>query len=604
MFRLFRFSMLRRLSRILGLALFIGGAATEAPAMTLAKNGVSRAVVVVADDASEPEQYAARELACFLKEVTGCALPLVSQAQQSVPRLLVGPGAARLADPGFSTEDLGREGLVIRTVGNDLILAGGRPRGTLYAVYTFLEDHVGCRWWTPDASTIPHKPSLELAPLNVRFVPRLEHRDPFCLTSFDGDWAARNKCTGHDTRLEAHHGGKNVMEGFVHTFYRLLPPDKYFADHPEWFSLIDGERTHKRGQLCLTNEEMRRELIKNLTERLRSNPADVQASVSQNDGYNGRCECPKCKAIDDEEGSPAGSMLRFVNAVAADIEDEFPGAAISTLAYCYTRKPPRHARPRHNVIVWLCSIECSFSQPLAAEANRAFRNDIEGWSKLCDRLYVWDYVTNFRHYILPHPNLRVLAPNVRFFADHHVTGLFEQGNYQSRGGEMMELRAWMLAKLLWNPSLDGEKLIDEFLAGYFGPAAPHVRAYLDVVHDAVAATGDPLTCYSPTDAAFLSLPTLSKGLTHLNAAEAAVTDDPELRQRVKVAQLPVLYTFLHEFKPLRKAAKAAGSPWPVPESQAALFQEWANVARSAHVKHVKEGDKTGIDWLKRQLKLP
>ena len=151
---------------------------------------------------------------------------------------------------------------------------------------------------------------------------------------------------------------------------------------------------------------------------------------------------------------------------------------------------------------------------------------------------------------------------------------------------------------------EADKLIDEFLAGYYGPAAPHLLAYLDVCHDAVAATGDPLTCYSPTDAAFLSLPTLSKGLTHLNAAEAAVAHDPKLHQRVKVAQLPVLYAFLREFKPLRKAAKAAGSPWPVPESRAALFEQWADVARSANVTRVREGDKTGIDWLKGQLKLP
>jgi len=604
MLRLLTRPTLRRLLLILGLAPFVRGVMAEAPALTLAENGSSRAVVVLADGASEPEKYAARELMRFLKEITGCELAIVSKAPEKAIRLLVGPGAARLVDPGFSTADLGREGLVIRTVGSDLILAGGQPRGTLYAVYTFLEDHLGCRWWAPGASTIPHQPTLKLRPVNVRFVPRLEYRDPFCITSFDGDWAARNKCTGHETNLQAHHGGKTVMEGFVHTFYRLIPPDRYFADHPEWFSLIDGQRTHKHSQLCLTNEEMRRELVGNLKERLRVSPADVQASVSQNDGYDGRCECPKCRAVDHEEGSPAGSMLRFVNAVAADIEDEFPDVTISTLAYCYTRKPPQHVRPRHNVIVWLCSIECSFGQPLTAEVNRAFREDIQGWSQLCNRLYIWNYVTNFRHYILPHPNLRVLAPNVRFFVDHHVTGLFEQGNYQSHGGEMMELRAWVLAKLLWDPSLDGDKLIDEFLAGYYGPAAPHLRAYLDVMHEAVEASGEPLTCYTRTDAAFLSFPTLSQALTHLRQAEAAVADVPELRHRVKVAQLPVLYAFLCEFKPLRKKAQASGAAWPLPNSQAVLFQEWADVARVAKIKHVKEGDQTGIDWLKQQLKLP
>ena len=68
---------------------------------------------------------------------------------------------------------------------------------------------------------------------------------------------------------------------------------------------------------------------------------------------------------------------------------------------------------------------------------------------------------------MPHPNLRVLGPNVKFFVDHSVKGLFEQGAYTSKGAEMAELRAWVLARLLWNPALDGQELIDEFIAGYY-----------------------------------------------------------------------------------------------------------------------------------------
>ena len=311
----------------------------------------------------------------------------------------------------------------------------------------------------------------------------------------------------------------------MHTFYPLIPPEKYFAAHPEWFSEIKGKRTTEHAQLCLTNEEMRKELVKNLKERLRNNPAATIASVSQND-WHGNCQCPKCAAIEKEEGSPAGLMLRFVNAVAADIEQEFPNVAISTLAYQYTRKPPAVTKPRHNVIVQLCSIECSFCKPLADERNKAFRDDIVGWSKICERLYIWDYTTNFRHYVLPHPNLRVLGPNVKFFADHNVKGIFEQGAYQSYGAEMAELRAWVLAKLLWDPTRDGQKLIDEFIEGYYGPAAPHIKAYLKITHDAVEQSGDWLGCFESHTAKFLSFDTLARGWQHLKAAEAAVQSDP------------------------------------------------------------------------------
>jgi len=579
---------------VCGVMLWVNAVLAAGP-LTIARDGVSRAVVLVAADATGSEKYAASELATFLTQATGTTINIVSKAERGAVRLLVGEKAARLADRRFRALGLGEEGFVIRTVGNDLILAGGRPRGTLYAVYTFLEDEVGCRWWSTKVSTIPKRPTLTVADLDIRFVPQLEYRESFWFDALDGDWAARNKCNGNSDRLDAKHGGRHTYEGFVHTFYGLIPPGRYFKDHPEWFSEINGKRTHENAQLCLTNEEMRRELVKNLKARLRANPAATIASVSQNDCH-GNCQCAKCAAIDREEGSPSGSLLRFVNAVAEDIEHDFPNVAIDTLAYQYTRKPPKITKPRPNVIVRLCSIECSFSRPLADDRNRAFRDDIEGWSKVCGRLYVWDYTTNFAHYILPHPNLRVLAPNIRFFVDHGVKGVFEQGAYQSYGSEMAELRGWVLAKLLWDPTRDPQKLIDEFLDGYYGPAAPEIRAYLKLTHDAVEAAGDPLTCYSPPDAKFLSLRTLSEGMKHLQAAEAAAGDDTALRHRVQVAQLPVLYTFIVRWEPLRKEALAAGAAWPVPETIQATYARFMEIAQAEKVTHVAEG--RGIDWLK------
>jgi len=570
------------------LAIVLGVWTSKAPALTIARNAKPQAVIVLAQDATESERHAAAELSDFLAQITGAKFETAAPASsKNLAHILVGPGAAKQADPDFTTDGLGTDGIVIRTVGNDLILAGGRPRGTLYAVYTFLEDQLGCRWWSSKVSTIPKKPTITVPKLNIRYVPVLEYRESFWFDAFDGDWAVRNKSNGNSERLNAKRGGKHIYQGFVHTFYPLIPPQTYFKDHPEWFSLINGKRTTNHAQLCLTNEEMRKELVKNLKARLRANPAATIASVSQND-WHGNCQCPKCAAIEKEEGSPAGLMLRFVNSVAADIEDEFPKVAISTLAYQYTRKPPKITKPRHNVIVRLCSIECSFSRPLADERNKKFRDDIVGWSKITNRLYIWDYTTNFRHYIMPHPNLRVLGPNIKFFADHNVKGIFEQGAYTTNGAEMAELRAWVLAKLLWNPNLDGRKLIDEFIEGYYGSAAPHIKAYLKVTHDAVEATGDHLGCFSPHTAKFLSFETLSKGWTHLKAAERAVQNDPDLRFRVQVAQLPVIYTFLMRWNEMRKAAQSANADWPMPNSARETYDHFIEIAKQNNITRLNE----------------
>ncbi len=268
----------------------------QAGAATIAENGSSKAVIVVAYDAAPPVKHAAAELSDFLGQITGGKFAIVNSPAEDKSNLFVGPKAAKMADAKFSTEGLGKEGLVIRSVGNDLILAGGYPRGTLYSVYTFLEEHLGCRWWTYKVSFIPKKTTLKVENLDVRFIPTLELRQTSYGEALEIDWHVRNKLNGDKVRLDEAHGKSHVYAGFVHTFVDLIPHEKYFAEHPEWFSMVDGVRRAtldidslnphaKLTQLCLTNEEMRKELTKNLRIRLRNNPDATIAPVSQNDGH-------------------------------------------------------------------------------------------------------------------------------------------------------------------------------------------------------------------------------------------------------------------------------------------------------------------------------
>jgi hypothetical protein len=570
---------------------------TARPAISevrLAHRGRTSARIVVAAGASETERFAAQELALFLHIVTGAMFPVGEDAGFPGGRLLIGLGAAKFATPDLMDPEPAPEEIVIRTVGSDLVLAGGTPRATLYAVYTFLEDAVGCRWWTGTASRMPWRPTLDVGDVAIRFKPPLEYREPFWFVAFDPVWAARNKVNGTLAGGDALRGGHQVYEGFVHTFYSLIPPEKYFALHPEWFSEIDGKRTSTNAQLCLTNEAMRRELIKNLKEKLRANPEATIVSVSQNDCF-GNCACPLCRVVDEEEGGPAGSLLRFVNAVAADVESEFPGLAIDTLAYQYTRKPPRLVRPRPSVIVRLCSIECSFSRPLDDPRNKSFFEDLEGWAKIAGRLYIWDYTTNFSHYVQPHPNYGVLASNIRLFVARNVRGVFEQGAYQSWGSEMAELRAWMLAKLLWNPELDEELLREEFLAGYYGPAARSIERYLELLENAVRKSGDALGCYSPADAKFLSLDTLSRSWRILEAAKKKARRSAEYIRRVKRASLPVAYVILTRWDTLRENARKAGKRWPWPETRDTFLDWFLGAAREENIIMISEWQTLG-DW--------
>ncbi len=577
---------------LLTLALLLTMTSAGLAALTVARGGRAVAAVVVGESAPEPDRQAAAELSLFLRLVTGGDFPVMPDA--SGPRLLVGEAAARLAEPSFSVSGLAPEEIVVRTAGRDLILAGGPPRGTLYAVMTFLEDIVGCRFWTATASRIPWKPGLEVGELSLRYAPPLEYREPFWYVAFDDIWAARNKANGIRSGGSDAYGGRQLYEGFVHTFYPLIPPETYFKDHPEWFSEVDGKRTAEDAQLCLTNEDMRRELVRNLKERLRANPKATIASVSQNDCFH-PCTCPRCLAVDEEEGSPSGLLLRFVNAVAEDVEKEFPGVTIDTLAYQYTRKPPKITRPRRNVIVRLCSIECSFSEPLDGPRNKAFFDDLKGWSAIADRLFIWDYTTDFAHYIQPHPNYAVLAPNIRIFVRNKVRGVFEQGAYQSWGSEMAELRAWLLAKLLWNPDLDAAKLQEEFIRGYYGPAAGAVSSYLARIERAVGKAGDYLNCYSPPEAKFLSLETLAESWATLKKAEGRAGRFVEYGRRLRRVEMPVAYAVLAKWDALRAEAGASRRTWPWPERREDLLAWFLAAAKAEGVTMISEGQ-TLEDW--------
>lgn len=500
------------------------------------RNGQTGCPIVLPSDATECERYAAQELASHLAQMASREFPVIHAAPAD------GAAVHLLFDEKLGGEEYRFE---LDQARRTLRILGGRPRGVLYGVYGLLGEELGCRWFTPEVSRIPRLEERYIDFGSNRPVrPRFEYREVFWTEAFDGTWAARNRLNSSNARLEAKHGGRIRYGAFVHTFDRILPVEKHFEAHPEYYSLVNGKRLRAHTQLCLTHPDVLEHAIRAVREWIRTNPEATIFSVSQNDWRN-PCECPPCKTIDDAEGSHAGTMLTFVNAVADAIGKDFPNVAIDTLAYQYTRKPPRTVKPRRNVIVRLCSIECCFAHPLAQcpeETNRSFVEDLRGWQKLTDRLYIWDYTTDFAHYLLPFPNVDVLGSNVRTFADSGVAGLFEQGNYsRGGGGELAELRSWVLARLLWNPQLQEADLVREFVAGVYGPAAPDVLQYLELRRKAIDAAGNHVRIFDGPNRPDLAPNYLRAWDTALEEAERKTGDDGALRARVVRLRMPIWY---------------------------------------------------------------
>lgn len=577
---------------------------TSQGSITLVSRNEAKAVIIAQPGATAAEGLALQELRRHIAAVTGVELPIQSAARPGEAAIVVGPGpVASTYFPDVPFGDLGLEGIAIRTAGNKLLIAGGRPRGTLYAVSRFLQDQLGIRWWTPWAAKIPKRSTLAVASISLQDKPAFESRDPFWFPAFDAFWAIRNGSNSQHSRITPDMGGKISYKGFVHTFFALVPPAEHFAKHPEWYSLVNGKRTAEYSQLCTTNPELREYVVQRVREWLKEAPDARIVSISQND-WAGPCQCPQCKAVDDREGSYSGTMVEFLNHIAAKLGPEFPDVAFDTLAYQYTRKAPSSIRPLPNVIIRLCSIECNFAAPLTDPSNAAFARDIVAWSRICDRLYVWDYTTDFAHYVMPHPNYFSLGPNVRFFSEHGVKGLFEQGAYQSFGSEMSELRAWVLARLLWNPQLDDRKLINEFLDGYYGRGpARHIREYMRLMSR--AAKGFYMGCFTSPNAPYLRYAVLARAEALLAKAEAEAGQDADLVWRVRQARLAVWYAWLVRWSQLRRECLTVGGEWPVPASRRALADLWLAAATGpgpqgwSRMTHVNEGGLTPEQFVSR-----
>ncbi len=489
--------------------------------------------IVTPVNPSAVEEKAAKELQKYLEKIGGVKLDISNDPSKQVPCEFVIWKTEKLPT-GKELRKLEPDGFVIKNFGTRIILGGGSHKGTLYAVYAFLEKYLGCRFYAPDAELIPARKNINLPALDYSGHPAFADREVYYTVMEDPDFLDKSRCD-----LMAWGNSRN-WGLWVHTMFRLVPPEKYFKTHPEYYAMFGGER--RTSQLCLSNPEVLKITIDTLRKLMQDNKDARYWSVSQMDTY-GNCECPECSAIDKHEGSASGSYLEFVNKVAA----AFPDKVISTLAYQFTRKPPLHVKPAANVNIMLCTIECDRRLPIEKDTSAgSFIKDIQGWSKIAPDILIWDYVIQFTNMIAPFPNFPVLKPNLQMFRQYGAKRIFEQGCHGTYS-DLQEVRAYLLSRLEWNPGCNVDSLILDFTNGYYGKAGPFIRSYIKDMEEAVNASSQALWIYSSPQqetSSFLSPQLISKYNMYFEKAEEAVKGDSTLKARVRKAWLPLRYSII------------------------------------------------------------
>ena len=430
--------------------------------------------------------HAAEELRVYLNRITGAPFSIVcDDAKETEFEILVGK-SSRFNENGYGIDfqALGEDAYRILTFGTKLIIAGNDMRGCLNGVYGFLEDFCGCRFFCEDEIHVPKRDTFFLPDIDETSAPAFEYRDSYFRPYNDNENQSRLRCNSFT--LGELYGWGIIFKPFVHTFNQIIPPtDENFAAHPEYFSELNGKRTKDWSQLCLSNPEVLEIAKKKVREWIRENPETRVVSVSQNDWANG-CTCEKCREIDEYEGSQSGTLIRFINAIADSIKDEFPDVSIDTLSYLHTDKPPAHVRPRPNVIVRLAPLGMCTSHPIEdcdCDYCVKLREKIQNWAAICDRLYIWDYTVNFHHTLAPYPNFHVLQPNIRYYLKNNVRGIFSEGNNSPRlGGEFNNLKQYIIAHLMWDPDFDVDHGVREFINAYYRSSAADVYDYFKLIH--------------------------------------------------------------------------------------------------------------------------
>ncbi|MEO8146797.1 MAG: DUF4838 domain-containing protein [Bacteroidia bacterium] len=558
----------------------------ECYSITLSTNGKTNYQIIIPAKATANEKHAADVLSKYLKKVTGADFLVYDDKHARTDyEILIGinshlnaPAPALVNHP---------DGFSIETRRNNLLINGGGGNGVVYAIYTFLEKFCGCRKYSADGTVVPKIPTLEIPDLiSITEIPKIDFREYYYTATVDDEYREWHKLMQHSLDTVSSQWGM-----WVHTANKLVPSEKYFDSHPEYYSYYGGKR--QPTQLCWSNIEVYDTLVKNLRAEMKKKPNAKYWSVSQNDNY-GYCTCDKCRAIDSVESSPSGSLIRFVNKVAA----EFPGKIISTLAYQYSRSAPKITKPAKNVNIMFCSIECNRSRPIAEDSSSAsFRKDFEDWSKLTHNILVWDYVVQFANYVSPFPNFKVLQPNLQYFSNHGVRDMFEQGS-SSNWSDFGEMKAYIISALLWDTDVNVDSLMQEFTKGYYGAAGEDLLNYYYTLQENLNNSGDWLDIYgnpvTPHNS-WLSIENMVDYNEFIEGAKANVYGDSVFMKRVERAALPFIYAQLEQAKFYGTGEngifeKDENGKWNVKEEIIEKVNEFVTELKSQKIKTLNENN--------------
>lgn len=462
--------------------------------------------IVIPDNATPAEKNAADILAMHLNHfLTAGSFKIIKNATASSADghyIFIGKSLTHKRLP--ATESYKADEIRYQLYNGQLYFSAENERALIYSVFDFLESEVNIRFWTPFETDYPELKNLTLSDINYKYAPPVSYRSHFTYNAnYSEAFAAALKLNGDYQKTNNHWGETNKILGWVHTFETILPVQKYFKQHPEWyapeannflpasagFTVADPQRV----QLCLSDSQMRKEFRKNLNIWVKANPGYKYISVSQND-VDGYCHCANCLRKIEELGSPTDLLFDFLNEVIGDVVKQYPEKRIITLAYYFSENPPVKVMPHQNIIIQFAPINANFAYPFISDKNQKVKTSLQAWKNFRNEKFLWTYNTNFSNNLLPYPSLGTLREDITSLP---FKGVFVQDNTNPEGyGYFLDMQSWVVPKLLWNPGQKTEDLVNYFFENYYGAAGKYLLAYYKLVESRFMQSGTALQAFN------------------------------------------------------------------------------------------------------------
>jgi hypothetical protein len=475
----------------------------EPPFKTLVQNGRALAAIVAPPAPSAVEARAVEELVDFVRKMTGVQLKVVAEADDRFLPIRIG-SAAKESLGNVEWEKLGADGFVLKSGDDGVYIAGAEDLGTLYGVYQFLEKHLGIRWFMPGdlGEVVPRRDTLTIGTFEETETPSFRVR-----WIESGDWALRQKMNV-GVEVGQQPVGVNWLWSF-HTHFKLIPPEEYFDEHPEWFARIGRKRRRptpgRQGQqLCTSNPELVDEMARRIIEVFDKDPSlDILALAPQDGG--GFCQCEACIALDEKRppetawhATYSRRLAIFNNEVAKRVAGKYPDKIIKVGAYAmYLRVPldPDY-RPEPNLAIQACHTYSCNSHPIASATCRGnsmyFRHELEHWARIANHLFIYEYYNKGAWGGLPYHQVHLIRRDISYYH-----GLGAEGFYTQPAGDRWPacgLNHYVAAKLTWDVNLDVDRLLEDFYEKFYAEAAEPMRDYWETLEQTFADCDE---CISP-----------------------------------------------------------------------------------------------------------